>query len=163
MTDALVALVQLGPSLANLATNLVSSTDEAKRNAQLIEFQKAIIGLNALVASVQQQNATLLNQKNDAEAELRRMKDWEAEKQRYKLSTPFAGIAVFALQRTMSNGEPAHYLCANCFQNGKQSHIANSTKDGFAVLACSACKFTAATRWRSVGPAKYAEEVGEPK
>ena len=145
--SALITLVQMAPSLAKLATDLVSASDTTKRNAQLIEFQNAIIGFQSLIATVQQENASLIQQKRDAEEELKRMEDWETEKQRYKLATPYSGVTVYALQQAMSNGEPPHYICANCFQNRKKSILANSTaKDGFIAIICAACRFTAQTR-----------------
>ena len=121
--DAITALVQLGPSIVNLATSLITTSDTAKRNAQLIEFQSALIGFQSLIASVQQENATLIRQKSDAEEALKRMKDWDGQKQRYKLVGPYPGCMVFALQREMSDGQPPHYLCASCFQSGKPSML----------------------------------------
>jgi hypothetical protein len=160
MADALAMLIQAGPKLVQLATDLISASDTAKRNAQLIEFQNALIGLQSLIASVQQENATLIQQKRDSEEELKHMKDWNAEKSRYKLATPYSGVTVFALQKAMSNGQPPHYLCANCFSRGEQAHLAHSTnKDGWVAVVCSACKFVAQTRWRGLGPAQYAEEI----
>ena len=162
--DALTTLMQVAPGLTKMATDLVSASDTVKRNAQLIEFQNAIIGFQSLISSVQQENATLVQQKRDAEEELKRMKDWDSERKRYKLATPFSGVTVFALQKDMSKGEPPHYLCANCFRQGKQSVIANTTnKEGWVALVCSACKFSAQTRWRGLGPAKYAEEITHPE
>ena len=164
MTDALAALIKFGPSITKMATDFISTSDAAKRNAQLIDFQNAVIGFQSLIASVQQENATLIQEKRDSEEALKRMENWGAEKKRYKLATPFSGVTVYALQKEMSGGEPAHYLCANCFKQGKQSLIANTTtKEGWIALACSACKFSAQTRWRGIGPAQYAEEITTPK
>jgi hypothetical protein len=160
MADALLTLVQAIPGLAKLAGEIIAASDKAKSNAQLIEFQQALIGLNALVASVQQENATVLRQKGEAEDKLKRMEDWDAEKQRYKLATPYSGVTVFALKKDMNEGEPPHYLCANCFKKGVQAHLAHSTnKDGWVSVVCSECRFAAQTRWRGLGPPKYAEEI----
>jgi hypothetical protein len=60
----------------------------------------------------------------------------------------------------MSNGEPPHYLCANCFQDRKKAILAHSgNKDGWIAIVCAACRFTSQTRYRALGPAKYAEDV----
>jgi|GEM_PF-1685128 len=163
--DAIVGLLQAAAGIGKVAVDLTSATDATKRQGQLMEFQQALIGLNSMVASVQQQNATLLHQKNDLESQLKQMKDWEAEKQRYQLVSPFRGVPVFALKEAMSNGEHAHYLCANCFQNGKRSFLAHAkTKDGGRVtLVCSACRFEGRTEWRGVGADVYAEQVTPAK
>ncbi len=157
---AITTLFELIPSLSKLAAEIVASANTAKSNAQLIEFQNALIGLNSMLASVQQENATLRAQKNDAEAELKRVKDWEAQKERYQLVTPYSGVFAYALKKSMSNGEAPHYLCANCFETTKRSFLAHTTAtNGFVTVVCSACRFAAATRWRSLGAAKYAEDI----
>ena len=165
MADALTTLVQLASSLAKLATDLVSTSDAAKRNAQLIEFQNALIGLQSLIASVQQENATLIRQKSDAEEDLKRMKNWDAQKQRYKLAAPFAGCMVYALQKSMSNGEPPHYLCAACFQKGEpsilQSREAKRTKEGrdCSLFYCSVCRSEAVTGYMNTVSPQYFEDI----
>lgn len=166
MADAIAALIQLAPSLAKLATDLVSTSDTAKRNAQLIEFQNALIGLQSLIASVQQENATLIRQKTDAEKELKHIKNWEAEKKRYKLAAPFAGCMVYALQSAMSEGQTPHYLCANCFQKGQssilQSREARPRKEGGRVTSsfvCAACGAEAFTSYMHPVAPQYFEDI----
>src|SRR5262245_28439080 len=87
--------------LANL-TDIVSDT-----SGRLFAVQSALLAL-------QQENAEL-------GVKLARMQDWETQKKRYKLATPFPGCMVYALQKSMSDGEVAHYLCASCYQRGEKS------------------------------------------
>lgn len=166
MGEALAALIKMAPSLAKLGIDLASTPDAAKRNAQLIEFQQALIGLNALVASVQQENATLARMKSDAEEELKRMKDWEGQKARYQLAAPFPGCMVLALKKDMSAGQPAHYLCAACYHNGKpsilQSREGKPRKEGgrvFSVFACPGCGAEATTKWMQAVTPQYLEDI----
>ncbi len=165
MPDAITTLVQLVPSVVKLATDLVSTSGNAKSNAQLIDFQNALIGLQSLIASVQQENATLIRQKSDAEEELMRMKDWNAQKQRYKLAAPFAGCMVYALQKSMSEGQTPHYLCASCFQKGEssilQSREGRHTKEGriHSSFYCSVCRSEAVTGWMNAIPPQYLEDI----
>jgi hypothetical protein len=167
MGESAAALLKFLPNVINLANSLVSATTEAKRNADLIEFQKALIGLQSLIASVQQENATLLGLKHDAEAALERMKDWETEKERYMLAQPFPGCMVYALQEEMSDGEMAHYLCTACFDNGKRSLLQgreNRGKSGvpaYSSYLCPnpACKAEAFTKVMNVPPPKYWDET----
>jgi hypothetical protein len=166
MADALGELIQLAPSLVKLATSLMSTADTAKRNAQLIEFQTALIGLQSLVASVQQDNATLIRQKRETEEELERLKDWDAQKKRYKLAAPFAWCMVYALQKAMCDGEPAHYLCAACFQKGQasilQSMEGRPRKEGGRLTGsflCPACRAEAFTSWINAVAPQYFEDI----
>jgi hypothetical protein len=165
MADALTTLIQLAPSLAKLATDLVSTSDTAKRNTQLIEFQNALIGLQSLIASVQQENATLIREKSNAEEELKRMKAWETQKHRYKLAAPFPGCMVYALQKSTGEGETAHYLCAACFQKGEpsilQSREGRHTKEGrvHASFYCPTCRSEAVTEWMNKIAPQYFEDI----
>jgi hypothetical protein len=166
MSEALAALIKFGPSITKMATDLVSTSDAAKRNAQLIEFQNSLIGLQSLIASVQQENSTLIRQKSDAEEELKRMKNWEGQKQRYSLAAPFSGCMVMALKKSMSDGQPAHYLCASCFQKDKasilQSREARPRKEGGRVtgsFVCSDCGTEAFTSWMNAVAPEYLEDI----
>jgi hypothetical protein len=162
MADAITALIQLAPSLAKLGGEIVAATDKAQANTQLIQFQQALIGLNSLIASVQQEKATLLQQKNHAEEELKRMKDWSAEKQRYKLAPVYRGVMGYALQKAMSNGEAPHYLCANCFTSGQKSFLSPGQQKGPDLpVECAICEFAAWTHFRNVGKSVYAEDISQ--
>jgi len=168
----ITALFQLLPSLTKMATDLAAATDATKRQAQLLEFQQALIGLSSKIATVQQENATLRNQKDDAEAELKRMKDWEHQKSRYKLVAPFPGCMVYALQKAVSGGEPPHYICAACFENGKRSVLQgmetgvrrkkDSVGQSLSVYACPECKSEATTDYMNVPRPEYFEDLATP-
>lgn len=158
MTDPLSALIAVIPSLAKAGAEIAASSDAAKRNAQLIEFQNVVIQLQAGLASVQIQNASLLRDKDELEKQLVRFKNWEGEKQRYALVNILEGTGVaFALKESMSNGEAAHWLCANCFNNEKKS-VLNRVEGsrGFSMLACTVCKAQIQSSYRGSLTASYA-------
>lgn len=168
--SGIVGLLQVVGGLLKLSTSIQTTSDTALRNAQLLEFQHALIGLNSLVATVQQENTSLLNQKNDAEAALKRMENWGDEKRRYKLASPFVGATVFALQRSMSQGEPPHYLCTACFANRKgsimQGREGKVRKEGGymnGLYSCPVCKTEAESEYMNVPAAQYFEDIPPPK
>jgi len=121
MTDPLTALLTAIPSLAKAGADIAAASDEAKRNAQLIAFQSVIIQLQSTIASVQIQNASLLQDKRDLERQIAEMNGWEGEKQRYTLVTIWDGSVAYALKESASQGEPPHWLCTFCYSNGKKS------------------------------------------
>ncbi len=157
MTDPLSALLAAIPGLAKAGADIAAASDEAKRNAQLIEFQRVIIQLQSSIASVQIQNASLLREKEDLETQIMRMKDWDAEKQRYALVTIWEGATAYALKKSMSMGEPPHWLCTNCYQDGKKS-ILNETVSAknFRAASCPVCKSTIQTTYYSLPHPEYA-------
>ena len=150
---SLKAAGDIAQGLISLKTMTEVQTIAIKLNQQLIAAQHQIFAANAA-------QTALVERVRELEGQIAAMKNWDAEKQRYKLVTPHNGVTVYALQKAMSNGEPPHYICANCFQDGKRAILAYSTsKDGFIAIVCAACKFSAQTRYRVLGPAKYAEDV----
>lgn len=155
-TDPATIFTALG-GLANLGKAIAEASDASQRKAQLIEFQNAIIGANTMIASVQQQNASLLLEKDGLEKQIVQLKQWEAEKQRYSLVTVFDGLVVYALKESMSQGEAPHWLCTNCFSGGKKSFL--NTIDGargFSMLICSACNSKLQTEYRGSLRSEYA-------
>ena len=157
MVDPLTALLAAIPGLAKAGADIATASDEAKRNAQLIEFQKAIINANALIASVQQQNASLLRDKDDLENQIMCMKNWDAEKQRYALTPIWDRSVIFALKEIMSNGEPPHYLCPNCFNNNQKSILhPYETKDGYWGFSCPICPTKIQGPWCNASNPEYA-------
>jgi hypothetical protein len=158
MTDPFGTILTTINNLGKVANDIASASNEAKRNAQLIEFQRAIIQLQSSIASVQAQNASLLREKNDFEEQIVRAKKWDNEKQRYALVDILEGAGVaFALKESMSQREPAHWLCTNCFHAGTKS-VLNTIEGarGFSMLACPVCKAKLQSHNRGPLRAEYA-------
>lgn len=104
-----------------------------RRNAAVIDLQEKIL-------SAQQSQSTLIETVSELERAIVEMKRWQAEKPRYELKAIGPGIFAFALKQSMSNGEPPHYICANCCEAGRKSylqqHISGSYYDQFKCHAC---------------------------
>jgi hypothetical protein len=73
---------------------------------------------------------------------------------------------VYALKKDMNECQPAHYLCAACFQNNKasilQSREGKPRKEGgriFSVFACISCGGEATTRWMNAVAPQYLEDI----
>lgn len=160
MTDPLSALLAAIPSLAKAGADIASASDEAKRNSQLIEFQRVIIQLQSSIAAIQNQNASLLRDKDDLEKQIVAMKNWDGEKQRYALTTIWESSVAYALKKSMSNGEPPHWLCPRCYDNGKKA-ILNPFygANNLYSVACPICSVAFHYPWSGVGSApQYATD-----
>lgn len=156
MTDPLSTLLSAIPGLAKAGADIAAASDETKRNAQLIEFQRVIIQLQSSIASVQAQNATLQRDKEQLEKQLVQLENWASERNRYKLVTVFQTATVYSLQESNSNGEPPHYICPKCYQHGQKMLLQPSKKDGWVHFTCPSCKFDIPTNYRGIGPIEYA-------
>jgi hypothetical protein len=117
----------------DIAKGLKDIDDAARRNAAVIELQEKIL-------TAQQAQAVLVETVGSLEKEVAQLKAWEADKQRYELKALAPGLVAFALKPTMSNGEPMHYICANCCAAGKKSylqqHISGPYYDQFKCRGC---------------------------
>jgi hypothetical protein len=146
----------------DIAKALISLKTMTEVQSMAIELNTKIIDAQHQIFSANTAQAALVERIRELEGQIARMKDWDAQKQRYQLVIPYSGIPVYALKKSMSDGENPHYLCANCFEGGKRSFLQHVTKQsGFITIACSTCRFEGHTRWRGIGPDKYAEDVTE--
>jgi hypothetical protein len=74
-------------------------------------------------------------------AEIKKLTDWEAEKQRYELKGVGHGVFAYMNKPTVRGAEPPHWLCPTCFENGKKSYLQFSTQmaGGGSVYRCKGC------------------------
>lgn len=155
MPEPLTILTTLG-GLAKIASDMAAAKDEVERNKLLIEFQRVVIGANLQLATLQQENSTLKHAIEDLKRDAVRKENWESESKRYMLYNAYSGVVVYALKESVSNGEPPHYLCANCFGDGKKtvlyfSEKANSRTSRDECLVCKVCKTESPTGYRGGG------------
>lgn len=80
---------------------------------------------------------------------LKKAEKFEADSKRYKLTTPAPGFSAYALKADCANGEPPHWLCANCLAKGEKAFLQLSQDDSFerqffaqsvVHLFCANCK-----------------------
>src|SRR5437016_5250591 len=89
---AIVKLVQV--------LNQASASPEIK--AQVSALYDAIIAGQQRAFEDHLAKQALLEEKSQLEKELASVKAWETQKQRYKLVSPYAGVMVYAVQKSMS-------------------------------------------------------------
>jgi hypothetical protein len=146
----------------DIAQGLMSLKTMSDVQAKAIELNQQLIAAQHQIFAANTAQTMMLERVREIEGKIAAMEDWNSERQRYKMVTAYGGVTAYAVQKSMSNGETPHYLCANCFQGRKRSILAQTAlKDGFVGIVCSACKFISQTRFRGVGPAKYAEDHTE--
>lgn len=111
-------------------------------NAKAIELQQVILNVQSTALNAQSEQAAMVEEIRDLKAEIARVKAWETQKQRYKLTHPWEGpVVVYALKESMSAGETAHWICTHCYEDGRRSILQpRHRKDAGQSLACPACK-----------------------
>ena len=118
-----------------LSPHLQNIHDTATRDRAVIDLQREIL-------TAQAQQSALIENVSKLEKEVTALKAWDADKQRYELKDLWRGFFAFIPKEGMENGEPAHAICANCYQRGFKSFLQSS---GHPVIHdrswdCHACK-----------------------
>lgn len=128
ISSAKVALeiVKTAHSLSNY-NELVAAVSEV--NAKLMEATVVTL------ASLEKQSA-LNSEIAELKEKLRKVEDWESQMQRYALFAFPTGALAYALQPSMEQGQPLHYLCAACVDKSKRTTLQPSGR----FLNCPECK-----------------------
>jgi hypothetical protein len=118
-------------SIAAAASSLKAAADIAKALSELktfsevqgkvIDLQREILAAQSSALLAQSEQFTMLKRIDDLEKEIAHVKAWEAQKQRYQLHEPRPSGFVYALKKSMSGGEPAHWICTHCYEDGRKS------------------------------------------
>jgi hypothetical protein len=119
----------------DIAKGLKDIDDATRRNAAVIELQEKIL-------AAQSTQASLVELADDLKRRVAHLEAWDADKERYKLTDIGGGLLAYALKAGMEkNGEPSHYLCAQCYSDKVKSILQPEARfpGRCSVLACHRC------------------------
>jgi hypothetical protein len=109
--------------------------------SKVIELQSVILSAQSSALEAQSHQSAMVEKIRSLKEEIARVKAWEKEKQRYKLTNPYPGTMLYALKESCSASEPPHWICTKCYEDGRKSILYPIEKGGFAFdLVCPACK-----------------------
>lgn len=91
--------------------------------------------------SMQQKIATLTEENMKLNQAAERHKAFDVDAEKYELVSVGDHTTLYAPKASGNDGEPAHYLCVQCYGDRQKSILQMKHKDfGFDILACSRCK-----------------------
>lgn len=132
--------------LKNMAQAMMNLRDAQVSQAQIIEFQNAVIDAQAQVFAVNEERTALIKRVGELEKKVTNLEAWETEKERYELKPIAHGSFAYMLKANAQGAEPPHQICTNCYQRGEKSilqltprSVANTSKPD--TYACPRCKF----------------------
>jgi hypothetical protein len=127
---------------SDLAKAIVSTNTAVEVNAKAIELQRALLAAYGDALSAKETQSELQEEIRRLKSQAAQNEEFVADMKRYKLFEPWPGSPVYALKESMSSGEPAHYLCAYCYQSKKKAILYSGpgTKSPWCHLRCPACK-----------------------
>jgi hypothetical protein len=136
--QSLKVATEIANGLVGLKTSTEIHTKVTELNAKILSAQQDLFTANAT-------HAAKIEEVRELKEQIARMEKWDAQKKRYKLVPLYPGSVAYALQKAMSEGEPAHYLCTRCYEDSKRSIMQRSQKHAsyFGVSSyfiCPACK-----------------------
>jgi hypothetical protein len=148
MPDAL----EIGAALSSLKTafdlakTLIGARDEAVIREKVIQLQGEILSAQASVVTAQTHQSALLQEVSDLKKEVADLKAWGAEKENYQLvdlteERPGGGAFAYALKDQASSTEVEHYLCANCFNEGRKAILQSEVRypGAVTIMWCHRC------------------------
>lgn len=140
-------------SAHDIAKGMIELKSISDVRAKVIELQGAILDAQSTAFAANSNQAAMVEEIRQLKEEVARMKAWDTEKQRYQLTSLWQGAVAYALKESMSNSEPPHWICTNCYEVGRKS-ILNQVpdKDRWFVLVCPVCKSQIRTPY--AGPAE---------
>ena len=152
VTSALKGALDITKGIVSLKNQADLSSLAIELNSKLIEAQHAVFAVN-------DERQRLIDKVRELEQEIDQSKNWESEKLRFQLMSPWPEkpVSVYHLKKSHANGEEPHWLCPNCFQDGKKAILNTNKKKGeYVHLVCSVCEASIDTGF---GPPQFAEDV----
>jgi hypothetical protein len=116
MAGELIAGLSIFKSLYDSAKALKDINDATIRNGAIIELQEKIL-------AAREAQTALLERISELEKEVASFKTWEDEKKKYEMKVIGPGSIVYALKSHIHGAEEPHYICANCYEDGKKSPL----------------------------------------
>lgn len=136
------------PAMIGLATSAIGlvkgATDVANDIKGLVEkpdidagaTKKLVSDLLDRLIRLQAEQLALKGTVMDMQEELRRVDHFEGEAQRYTLVRTEMGALVYELKQSHAYGQPAHCICATCYERRIKSIL---QPVGFNTLGCTVC------------------------
>jgi len=102
---------------------MIGLRDAEAFRSKSIELQQAIMDALTQGIDAREAYAAQLDRVRALEAEVARLKAWNAEKQDYELKPIGEGSVAYMLKPDKRGSEPPHWLCPNCYTKGKKEML----------------------------------------
>jgi cellobiose-specific phosphotransferase system component IIA len=95
MYGELIAAVNSLKALADISKGLMSLHTMAEVQGKAIELNQVILDAQQSLFAAHSAQTSLVDEVRDLKGQIAAMKNWDAEKQRYQMATPYSGVTVF--------------------------------------------------------------------
>ena len=139
-TEVMAAFQSLKAGLGLLQT-LNATAKAAAINEVKVQLTQHIIEAQQALTAAGMAQANAAETIRDLEQQIVQFENWQAERERYELADTGKGSLAYRLKVGMENGEPPHWLCPACYQQGKKSILKHEhlTAGRIETLNCHPC------------------------
>ncbi len=126
----------------DVAKGILDMKSLADVQGKVIELQSTILTAQSSALTAQSEQSSMVQRIRDLEEDIARIKAWEETKQRYQLISPWNGCHVYALKESSKGAEPPHWICAQCYEDGRKSILHDATRREGRIhrtVKCSHC------------------------
>jgi hypothetical protein len=137
------AEIGLGVKVLKSALDIVKEakdlTDTAAIKSKLIDMQSLILEAQGNAIEARSAHEEQANRIRDLESEISQFKSWQHERERYELMQLGDGTFAYMLKLAERGNQPPHWLCPNCFEDGKKS-LFQRKSEMYLNAHCPRCK-----------------------
>jgi hypothetical protein len=118
--EVFAAITSLRSAL-DVTKAMIGLRDAETFRAKSIELQGIILEALEKGIEAREAHSAQIERVRALEAEVASLKAWDAEKKTYELKALSAGVVAYVLKPDARSTEPPHWLCPNCYAQGKKS------------------------------------------
>lgn len=141
----------------DIAQGFQALKTEAAVNQAVINIQRSLLEAQRALNEADARHTADLARVSELEQQVMKLKDWSAERERYHLVDVWRGALAYMPKPGMEDGKPAHWLCVNCFEQGRKSPLQfkgqDQTKTGGlgpeSSYGCDACRASIKVSFRT--------------
>jgi hypothetical protein len=127
---------------AEITKAMKDGSDASAIRTKIYELTREIMSAHSCALAVQSQQLELLQSKRELDDQVAKLKAWNTEKYRYELRSLGPGANAYVPKESMRGSEPVHWICANCFQDGKKRFLSENHSDLHHVYhKCHECSY----------------------
>jgi len=125
---------------SDIAKGFLEIKSMAEVQGKVIELQSSILSAQSSALAANADQAAMADEIRKLRDQLAQLQAWSQERQRYQLTALEPGIFAFTLKADLSEGEPAHWVCARCFIKGEKFLLQNQGDFyGSTEYLCNGC------------------------
>ena len=158
MTGESISVLASLASMGKTVSELLRAKGSAERQTLLEEFQRALNHAHGETSTYQKQHAALVEEVADLKKEVMRLKEWSAERSRYRLVSAGTSGMVYAAKKPADLAYEPHYLCATCYDRTQKAILHVKSGASHPAWACPLCKTEIQCLGRGHPTPKYAPQ-----